>query len=103
MRCSKCGKTLDPDTKICPSCTRVKIDGSPKDSKDADILKPRSRVSIKGLGSRMTGISHVTATHHNITVSEESASSPKIRCMKCNTVNDKGDRFCRNCKARLTS
>jgi RNA polymerase subunit RPABC4/transcription elongation factor Spt4 len=103
MRCPKCRKTIEPDTKICPSCKRVIVAGVSNDSPYADILKPRSRVSTKGLGSRMSGTSHVTATRHKISTSDKSDSSQKIRCMKCNTVNEKSDRFCRNCRTRITS
>jgi len=103
MRCPKCGKTLEPNTNVCPSCKKVIEAKASTDSRYADILKPHSRVNIKDLGSRMAGQSHVTETHHRITTSVEPDSSLKIRCMKCNTVNDKGDRFCRKCKARLAS
>ena len=101
MRCPKCRKTLEPDTMICPSCrTRIVVSAS-SDSPSADILKPRSRVSTKGLGSKMSGTSHVTATRHQIS-KDGSESSLKVRCMKCNTVNEKSDRFCRNCRTRIT-
>ena len=101
MRCPKCRKTLDPGTMICSSCKTRIVASASSDSPSTDILKPRSRVSIKGVGSRMSGTSHVTATRHKIS-KDTSDSSLKVRCMKCNTVNDKGDRFCRSCRARIT-
>ena len=103
MRCPKCRKTLEPDAKICPNCKRVIVSSASNDSLYADVLKPRSRISVKGLGSKMSGTSHVTTTRHKIPTSDKPDSSLKIRCMKCNTVNDKSDRFCRNCRTRMTS
>jgi rRNA maturation endonuclease Nob1 len=101
MRCPKCRKTLEPDAKICPSCKRIIVVAS-DDSLYSDILKPRSRISTKGFGSKMSGTSHVTGTRHTITTSNDSDSSIKIRCTKCGTVNDKSDQFCRNCGTRTT-
>ena len=103
MRYPQCKKALEPDTRICPSCKRIIVSSASSDSRYTDVLKPHSRVNIKGVGSRMTGQSRVSATRHTIATSDDSDTSHKIRCMKCNTVNDKGDRFCRNCKARLAS
>jgi len=102
MRCPKCGKTLESKTKICPNCrTRIVVKAS-SDSIYADVLKPQSRVSTKGLGSRMSGTSRVATTRHKISTSPKSDSSLKVRCMKCNTVNEKSDRFCKNCRTRTT-
>jgi len=100
MRCPKCHRNLEPDILICPYCrTRITAAAS-SGSHYEDILKPRSRVSVKGLGSRMSGQSKVDAVRHEITSSEYD-SSEKTRCMKCGTVNDKGTRFCRKCRARI--
>ena len=118
MRCPRCGKDLEPDTKLCPYCNkqilessrarqysgvrhqqgRVATDGDYYE----DVLKPRSQVSLKGVGARMSGSSRVRATRHKISDSEFD-SSLKIRCLKCGTVNEKGDRNCRNCGSRITS
>ena len=102
MRCPKCRKTLDPGTKICLSCRTRIVASASTDSPQADILKPQSRVSTKGVGSRMSGTSRVAATRHEISTSDRPDSSQKVRCMKCNTVNEKSDRFCRNCRTRIT-
>ena len=101
MRCPKCRKTLDPGIMICPSCRTRIVAKTSSDTLYAGVLKPRSPVSTKGLGSRISGTSRVQATHHRI--SKDSSDSPlKVRCMKCNTVNDKSDRFCRKCRTRIT-
>ncbi len=101
VRCPKCHRTLESDIQICPFCkTRITAATSGESQYD-DILKPRSRLSIKGLGSRMSGKSKVDAVRHEITTSEYD-SSEKIRCMICGTVNDKGTRLCRKCRTRLT-
>jgi len=96
MRCPKCRKTLESNTKICPSCRTRIVAKASSDSLYADVLRPRSRVSTKDVGSRMSGTSHVAATRHTLS-KDESDSSLKVRCMKCNTVNAKSERFCRNC------
>ena len=121
MRCPKCRKTLEPDTIICPNCkkllvnddavqaraghkpVRIKDDGSSGDSLYAHVLKPRSSISVKGLGSRMTGSSYVKANQHKISPSDESESSQRIRCKNCRTENVKSDRFCKKCGTRITS
>ncbi len=101
MRCPKCRKTLEDDTMICPSCRTHIVASTSNDSPYAHILKPRSHISVKGLGSRVTGNSRVTATRHNITPLDRSDSSLKIRCMKCRTVNDNSDQYCRKCGSRI--
>jgi len=101
MRCHKCGKKLEDDTLICPSCRTRIVASATNDSLYSDILKPRSRISTKGLGSRMTGNSRVTATRHKITPLDRSDSSLKIRCIKCGTVNDNSDQTCRKCGSRI--
>lgn len=99
MRCPKCRRTLEPGTKICPNCRKPVIvsesDGG------TDRLKPGSKVSLKGVGARMSGSYRVRTTRHKITDSEFDSSS-KIRCMKCGTVNDKGIRYCRKCGSTIT-
>lgn len=101
VRCPKCHRVLESDTMICPYCkTRITVvtsDGSHYD----DVLRPHSSISIKGVGSRMSGQSEVAPVRHEINPSAEYDSSEKIRCMKCGTVNDKGARFCRKCRAKL--
>ncbi len=86
---------------VCPYCNSSQTVTASDGSRYEDVLKPRSRISIKGVGSRMSGQSKVPAVRHKITSSSESDSSEKIRCMKCNTVNDKSDRFCKKCRTRL--
>jgi len=101
VRCPKCHRNLESDKLICPYC-KTRINAAPSGgSRYEDILKPRSRISIKGIGSRMSGQSKVDEVRHEITSSEYD-SSEKIRCMKCGTVNDKGTRFCRKCRTRIT-
>ncbi|MHA2351898.1 MAG: double zinc ribbon domain-containing protein [Candidatus Thorarchaeota archaeon] len=102
MRCPNCRKTLEPDTKLCPKCKKPIIVAASNDSPYADILKPHSSISVKGLGSKMSGSHYVTATRHKITVSDESDSSQKIRCPKCGTVNDNSVHYCRKCGSRIT-
>ncbi len=99
MRCPKCRRTLESGTKICLNCRKPIVAAASDNS--SDVLKPRSKVSLKGVGSRMSGTYRVHATRHKITHSDEFDSS-KIRCMKCGTVNDKGTRICRKCRTRLT-
>ena len=101
LRCPKCKRTLEPDTKICPHCRVPTIVAKSGDSPYRDVLKPGSRISIKGLGSKMSGASKVAPIHHRFSTSDKSTSSQKVRCMKCNTVNEKSDRFCRNCQTRI--
>lgn len=105
MRCSKCGKILESKAKLCPNCNRLVVASTRHTSAGspyADVLKPRSTVDVKGLGTKMTGSHDVKAVRHKITSSDESESSRKIRCMKCGSVNDKGDKFCRKCRTRIT-
>ena len=121
MRCPRCKKELEPDTKFCPNCKKliVKDDAvqprtghkpirtvdvtSSDNSSYTDVLKPHSSVRIKGVGSRMAGSPYVKANRHKITTSDESESSQKIRCGNCRTENVKSNRFCKNCGTRLTS
>ncbi|TFH00676.1 MAG: zinc ribbon domain-containing protein [Candidatus Thorarchaeota archaeon] len=72
-------------------------------SESVDVLKPRSTISVKALGSKMDGSYYVAATRHKISTSDESESSQRIQCGFCGTTNDKSDKFCRNCGGRLTS
>ena len=73
------------------------------DSSYADVLKPHSIISIKGLGSKMVGPYYVTAIRHKIASSDESVSSQRIRCTNCGNENEKSDKFCRNCGNRIIS
>ncbi len=102
MRCPRCRKTLEPDTKFCPKCKKLIVVDESDDSPYANVLRPKSRISVKGLGSKMDGSHYVTATRHKITDSEEFDSSQKVRCLKCGTVNEKSDQFCRKCGSRIT-
>ncbi len=102
MRCPRCRKTLEPDTKICPNCKKLIPVGVSDDSPYADVLKPQSRISVKGLGSKFDGSYYVRASRHKIANSDEFDSSQKIRCRKCGTVNEKGDQYCRKCGSRIT-
>jgi len=72
-------------------------------SESADVLKPHSTISVKGLGSTMDGSSYVTAIRHKIGASDESESSQRIECRYCGAENDKSDKFCRTCGAGITS
>lgn len=74
-----------------------------EDSPYADVLKPHSIISIKGIGSKMVGPYYVTPVRHKITSSDESDSSQNIRCTNCGNENEKSDKFCRNCGTRITS
>ena len=100
VRCSKCHRNLEPDTLICPYC-KTRITAAASDRYD-DVLKPRSRISIKGAGSRMSGQSTVDAVRHQISSSPEYDSLEKIRCITCGTVNDKDARYCRKCRAKIS-
>lgn len=105
MRCPKCGKRLESKAKVCPNCNRLVVASTRHTSGDSpytDVLKPHSSVDVKGLGSKMTGSHDVTAVRHRITSSDKSESSQKNRCMKCGSVNDKGDKFCRKCRTRIS-
>ena len=102
MRCPKCRKLLEQDTKICPKCKVPILVDATDDSLYAKVLKPQSRISLKGLGSKFDGSHYVRASRHKITDSDEFDSSSKTRCMKCGTVNDKGDQNCRKCGSRIT-
>lgn len=106
MRCPKCGTTLESKVTLCPNCNSlISIDthDASVDSQYSDVLKPRSKISLKGIGSRMSGSSRVTATSHRFDSSYGSESSQKIRCFHCGHVNDKSDKRCRNCGAMITS
>lgn len=100
MRCPKCNRTLEPGTMICPNC-RKPVVLSESDG-ETGRLKPGSKVSLDGVGARMSGTYHVPTTRHKITATDEFDSSTKIRCFKCGTVNDKSDRNCRKCGSRIT-
>ena len=122
MRCPGCGKELKTEAKSCPNCNRLLVvdvrdglhsqsiedhrpirimEGSSDDSQYAGVLKPHSTIDVKGIGSKMTSPPIVTAVRHKITTSDESESSLKLRCIKCGTVNEKSDKFCRNCGTRI--
>ena len=90
MKCPRCRKTLEPDTKICPKCKKLIVVGTSNDSPYANILKPQSRISTKGLGSKYDGSPYVRATRHKITDSDEFDSSQKIRCFRCGIVHEEG-------------
>ena len=102
MRCPRCRKTLEPDTKICPNCKKLIVIDTSDDSPHADVLKPQSRISTKGLGSKFIGSPLVRATRHTIADSDEFDSLEKIRCFRCGTVNEKNDRYCRKCRSRIS-
>ena len=102
MRCPRCRKTLEPDTKICPNCKRLVPVRVSDDSPYANVLRPHSRISVKGLDSKFDGSPYVRATRHKITDSDEFDSSQKNRCTKCGTMNDKSDQYCRKCGSRIT-
>lgn len=74
-----------------------------EDSPYANVLKPSSIISIKGLGSKMAGSYYLTPVRHKIVESDESDSSQKIHCTNCGNENEKGDKFCRNCGTRIAS
>ncbi len=99
MRCPNCQRTLEPGTMICPTCKKPVIVTESESGRDR--LKPRSTVSLKDVASRMSGTYHVDATRHKISDSEYD-SSEKVRCMRCGSVNEKGNRYCWNCRARIT-
>jgi rRNA maturation endonuclease Nob1 len=106
VRCPNCGKRLETEAKLCPNCNRAVVASTHRSSGDspyADVLKPRSTVDVRGLGSKMAGRSNVTAVRHKITDSDKSESSQIIRCMTCSAINDKSDHICRNCGARIAS
>lgn len=106
VRCPKCGAKLESKVKLCPNCNSlISIDTHDVSvaSRYSDVLKPRFKVSVKGLGSRMSGSSRVAATSHRIDDSYGSESSRKVRCFHCGSVNDKSDKSCRNCGAKITS
>jgi len=121
VRCPWCGKVLEAKVKSCPNCKRLLLDsvadaqprtdhrpakiigGSSDDSQHSDVLKPHSRINIKGVGSRLASSPYVTAVRHNFPTSDESESSQKLRCMKCGSVNDKSDKFCKKCGTRIGS
>ncbi|MFW9927649.1 MAG: zinc ribbon domain-containing protein [Candidatus Thorarchaeota archaeon] len=100
MRCIKCQRTLNQGVKICPKCfTTITVTEAVS---GRGRLKPRSKVSLKGVASRMSGTYHVPATSHRIAESDKFDSSLKVRCIKCGTVNDKGTRNCIRCGSRIT-
>ena len=104
MRCPKCGKQLESKAKLCPNCNRPIVASRHQTSVDSpysDVIKPRSKVSVRGIGSKMTGPSSVKAVRHKIAASNETASSQKLRCFKCGTVNGMDNKSCRNCGARI--
>ncbi len=100
MRCPKCRRTLEPGTMICPKCRKPAIVS--ESEYGVNRLKPRSNVSLKGAGSRMSGTYYVRATRHRIAESDDFDSTPKTRCIRCGTVNDAGNRKCRKCGSRIT-
>lgn len=99
MRCPTCRRTLEQDTRICPTCRKPVIVAESESGRDR--LKPRSTVSLKGVGSRMSGTPYVDTTRHRILDSEYD-SSEKVRCIRCGSANDKGNRYCWNCRTRIT-
>ena len=117
MRCSGCGKDLEPDTKMCPYCNKrivassrtrhysgvLQQQGRVETDQDynEDRLKPHSSVSLRGVGSRFSGSSRVRSVRHNIETSNDDSSS-KVRCLSCGTVNDDSAKKCRSCGARIT-
>ena len=101
MRCPKCKKILDPGTVICPNCTKPIITRASGDS--SDVLKPRSQVSLRGVGSRMSGRYKVDSTRHEITTSSKFDSPKPIRCLRCGTVNDSSSQKCKKCGARISN
>jgi len=106
VRCPECGKELESKAKLCPNCNRLIIESARHTSGDSlysDVLKPHSRIDVKGLGSKMTGQPYVTAVRHKIAASDESESSQRFRCTNCGTVNEKNDKFCRTCGTRIAS
>ena len=100
MRCPKCRRTLEPGTMICPKCNKPVIVSESGDGTDR--LNPQSAVSLKGVGSRMSGTHHVRATRHRIAGSDDFDSSPKTRCLRCGAVIDVDSRKCRKCGSRIT-
>ena len=79
------------------------IEDSFDDSEYADVLKPHYTIDVKGIGSKIAGPFHVTAVRHEIAASDESETSQRFRCLNCGSVNDKSDKFCRNCGTRIPS
>jgi len=100
MRCPKCRRTLEPSTMICPKCRKPVIVS--KSDEGIDPLKPRSEVSLKDAGSRISGTYHVPATSHRIDNSDHFDSSLKTRCLRCGAANDVGSRKCWKCGSRIT-
>ncbi len=115
--CPYCSKPVTPDAQARPFIRsreytgvrqqqgRVLVDHDVDEdatirSEGHDRLKPRSRIDVKGIGTRMDGEYHVASIRHQIDTSDDSGQ--KVRCTNCGLEYEKRNRFCKRCGQGLS-